>query len=189
MQRQVKSNRCRSLTSENSVLLEIFPIIYNWLFLFVFVGKSSKDKFFTWPVAVSLLQFPSRLCMEINRVTPGNQPLVRADYPRFSSDCLMIALPLTKPTHRRAKLSLNIIRPNYPASKLSPICRQNYHSSPPPSSTLPPHFATLSRRINRFATTKNPKQVERLNCGNRRGSGVRRNREQWPPIDTTQCLL
>ena len=58
--------------------------------------------------------------MEIIRVTPGNQPLVRADCPRFSSDCLMIALHLTKPTHRRPKLSLNIIRPNYPASKLSP---------------------------------------------------------------------
>ena len=127
-----------------SPLSQILPIVSNWRFLFVWerIPKTSFSQYFCLTSSpVSLLQFP-RPCMEINRVTPGNQPPVRADYPRFSSDCLMIALPLTKPTHRRPKLSLNIIRPNYPTSKLSPICRQNYHSSPPPSSTLPPHFAT-----------------------------------------------
>ena len=117
-------------------------LIGGFLFVWERIPKTSFSQYFCLTSSpVSLLQFP-RPCMEINRVTPGNQPPVRADYPRFSSDCLMIASPLTKPTHRRPKLSLNIIRPNYPTSKLSPICRQNYHSSPPPSSTLPPHFAT-----------------------------------------------
>ena len=115
-----------------SLFLSVFVFIclsfYLSLFLFVFV--------FVKPVCLSswvgLLQFLRRL-MEMKRMTPGNQPLVRDDYPRFSSDCLMIALHWQRP-------HIEIITQHYP-SKLSglqiiPICRQNYHSSPPPSSTL-----------------------------------------------------
>ena len=97
-----------------------------FLFVFVFVKPVCRN---SW---VGLLQFLRRL-MEMKRMTPGNQPLVRDDYPRFSSDCLMIALHWQRP-------HIEIITQHYP-SKLSglqiiPICRQNYHSSPPPSSTL-----------------------------------------------------
>ena len=113
-----------------SLLVLVFVCIcfYLSLFLFVFV--------FVKPVClnswVGLLQFLRRL-MEMKRMTPGNQPVVRDDYPRFSSDCLMIALHWQRP-------HIEIITQHYP-SKLSglqiiPICRQNYHSSPPSSSTL-----------------------------------------------------
>ena len=92
--------------------------ILGCLFLFVWarIGKTCfcLTGCSSHSLLVSLLQFPSNLCMEINRVTPGNQPLVRADYPRFSSDCLMITLPPDKAHTSSGK----IITQHYP-SKLS----------------------------------------------------------------------
>ena len=101
-----------------SPLSQILPIVSNWRFLFVWerIPKTSFSQYFCLTSSpVSLLQFP-RPCMEINRVTPGNQPPVRADYPRFSSDCLMIALPPDKAHTSSAK----IIAQHYP-SKLSDL--------------------------------------------------------------------
>ena len=85
------------------------------IFLFVCVGNNSKDKFSQYFL---LDQF-----VAISQAVHGNQPgdpwkstPVRADYPRFSSDCLMIALPPDKAHTSSAK----IITQHYP-SKLSDL--------------------------------------------------------------------
>ena len=123
-------SHCYPLEDRNQPLVLAFVFVCFCLsflvFVFVFVKPVCLN---SW---VGLLQFLRRL-MEMKRMTPGNQPVVRDDYPRFSSDCLMIALHWQRP-------HIEIITQHYP-SKLSglqiiPICRQNYHSSPPPSSTL-----------------------------------------------------
>ena len=175
-----------SLPLSLSLFVFVCPYLCLSFFLFVFV--------FVKPVCrnsrVGLLQFLRRL-MEMKRMTPGNQPLVRDDYPRFSSDCLMIALHWQRP-------HIEIITQHYP-SKLSglqiiPICRQNYHSSPPPSSTLTfCNTSLLDQYLHRNQTNiKSELDQQKSNngsmCGNRRGSGEEAEPQKLRAIDTAQCL-
>ena len=140
--------------------------------------------------SVSFVAISHARCMEIIRVTPGNQPLVRADCPRFSSDCLMIALHLTKPTHRRPKLSLNIIRPNYPASKLSPSAAKIITHLRLPrqlSLTILQHFPPTGSICLR--PVKKSETGLKLSSWKQKRFRGKAEPQESPPIDTAQCLL
>ena len=139
-------------------------LIGGFLFVWERIPKTSFSQYFCLTSSpVSLLQFP-RPCMEINRVTPGNQPPVRADYPRFSSDCLMIALPPDKAHTSSAK----IIAQHYP-SKLSDLKIIPH---------LPPKLSLISASLVNSASTfcntgsislrqgeKIPETGRKLKCG------------------------